>query len=337
MVSIVRRQHLVQTLTLKRRLIGMYCVIFAAFAGIQHKRSHNGSKVILLFLVTANFIACTAYLAVDLTSYQKNTLGWLLASDALYTTVDLISQVILVKFFTYDTYTVPTTDASVFKDISMLDVVAPTMGYGCPDLLNNCILRCQSAQLELKISHANLSLGISLVCLAITPSVYPSFPPAAYNLFNSLVLSFFSLSLAENALATGLIVYKILAVYRAIQGLASRDGQYPNEVGRDVLPILSFMIESGVITFMAQLVQILTYKFEISTAYPIIGGLVVQLYVNGFTLSQSPYYIYLIMQGISTAIVIVRVEMGLSYDLDNRTSTTLINFKASANDWDDTG
>ena len=28
------------------------------------------------------------------------------------------------------------------KDIPMLDLVAPTMGYGCPDLVNTCILRC---------------------------------------------------------------------------------------------------------------------------------------------------------------------------------------------------
>ena len=42
------------------------------------------------------------------------------------------------------------------------------------------------------------------------------------------------------------------------------------------------------------------------------------------------------MQGISTAIVIVRVEMGLSYDLDNnKSSTTLIHF-ASGIDSDDT-
>ena len=99
-----RRQHLVQTLTFKRHLIlGIYCVIFAAFVRIQYKRAHDGSKSVLLSLVTAaNFIACTAYLAVDITAYQTNTLGWLLASNALYTCVDFISQVILVNFLTYD-------------------------------------------------------------------------------------------------------------------------------------------------------------------------------------------------------------------------------------------
>ena len=97
------------------------------------------------------------------------------------------------------------------------------------------------------------------------------------------MLSFLSLSLAENALATGLIVYKILTVYRDIQGLA-RVG-YPNGLGRDIVPIISIMIESGVITFTAQLVQTLMYKFDINSGYPIIGGFVVQLYVRGFTLN----------------------------------------------------
>jgi hypothetical protein len=36
------------------------------------------------------------------------------------------------------------------------------------------------------------------------------------------------------------------------------------------------------------------------------------------------------MQGISTAIVIVRVEMGISFDADNKTSGTVMHFASSA-------
>ena len=43
-------------------------------------------------------------------------------------------------------------------------------------------------------------------------------------------------------------------------------------------------------------------------------------------------YIYLILQGISTAIVLVRVEMGLSCDVDSETLNTVIRFAASSND-----
>jgi hypothetical protein len=94
-----------------------------------------------------------------------------------------------------------------------------------------------------------------------------------------LILSLFSLSLTGNALVTGLIISKILTVYREIRGLESRVG-----LGQDIVPIVSILIESGVITFVVQLVQTLMYKFDI-TAYPIIGGFVVQLYVRGFTLN----------------------------------------------------
>jgi hypothetical protein len=142
MVSIVQRQHLIQILTFMRRLIGIYCVIFATFIRIRLK-TNKGSKA-LLYLITADFIACTAYLAVDVTASQTNASLWVLfASNALYTCVDFISQAILVNFLTYDS--VFTTDASDFpfnKDIPMLDHVVPTMGFGCPDPVDTCFLRC---------------------------------------------------------------------------------------------------------------------------------------------------------------------------------------------------
>jgi hypothetical protein len=116
---------------------------------------------------------------------------------------------------------------------------------------------------------------ISVTTLSKFPSVYAGPSRATYELYLSLVLSCFSLSLAENALVTGLIIFKILTVYRDIQG-------YANGLGRDIVPIISILIESGVITFMVQLGQTLMYKFNFS-AYPIIGGLVVQLYVRDFT------------------------------------------------------
>ena len=117
--------------------------------------------------------------------------------------------------------------------------------------------------------------------LAKFPSVHGDRRHAAYKLYLSLVLSCFSLSLTENALVTGLIIFKIIALYRDIQGLTSGAG-YSSGLRRDIVPIISILIESGVITFMAQLVQTLMYRFAF-TAYPIIGGLVVQIYVRFFT------------------------------------------------------
>lgn len=119
-----------------------------------------------------------------------------------------------------------------------------------------------------------------MISLAKFSSVYADPSRAAYEL-NPLVLSFFSLFLAEKALVTGLIIFKILTVYCEIRGLESHVS-YANGLGRDIVPITSILIESGVITAMAQLLQTLMYKFEV-TAYPIIGSLVVQLYVRNYT------------------------------------------------------
>ena len=100
-------------MTFKRRLIGIYSVIYAAFLRILFKRTYHKSKAALLYLITANFIGCTAYLAVDLIASQSIvSMRVISASNALYTCVDFISQVILVNFLTYDS--VSTTDASGF-------------------------------------------------------------------------------------------------------------------------------------------------------------------------------------------------------------------------------
>ena len=118
MVGIVRRQHLVQTLTYNRRLIGIYCVIFAAFVRTQLKtrRANNRSKT-LLYLVTANFIACTAYVVVDVIARQSsvsNDSTVSSVSNILYSCINLTSQVILVNFLTYDSVSTTSTDMSGF-------------------------------------------------------------------------------------------------------------------------------------------------------------------------------------------------------------------------------
>ena len=124
-----------------------------------------------------------------------------------------------------------------------------------------------------------------MINLTKFPSTYPDpsrlLPPV--KLYITMALSLFSLSLAENALVTGLVIFKIIVVYRDIQELESRVG-YANGLGRDVVRIISILIESGVVTFIAQLVHTLMYKFD-GIAYPIIGGPVVQIYVWNFTVN----------------------------------------------------
>ena len=87
-------------------------MIFAAFVRMRLKRTNNGSKA-LLYLITANFIACTAQLAVNVSVSQTDaSMGVIAASNTLYTCNDLILHLILVNFLTYNS--VSTNDASGF-------------------------------------------------------------------------------------------------------------------------------------------------------------------------------------------------------------------------------
>ena len=87
-------------------------MIFAAFVRMRLKRTNNGSKA-LLYLITASFIACTASLAVDVSAKQTDaSMGVIAATNTLYICNDLILQVILVNFLTYDS--VSTNDTSGF-------------------------------------------------------------------------------------------------------------------------------------------------------------------------------------------------------------------------------
>ena len=107
-------------------------------------------------------------------------------------------------------------------------------------------------------------------------TVFPTFTDALPVWYLPTVLSFFSLSLVVNALLTSLIISKILSVYRETR---------TQGMGRDLVPVISILIESGMITLAVQLVQTVMFKFD-DTAYAIIHGLVVMLYVRCFTVNR---------------------------------------------------
>jgi hypothetical protein len=103
----------------------------------------------------------------------------------------------------------------------------------------------------------------------------------------SLVTAFFFVSLVVNALVTALIVYRIITVYNEIRGLKS-DFQHAN--GRDnINPLISILIESGLITFVAQLAQSIMYKYA-TDAFTLVGGSVVILYVRASSYRMLIWY-----------------------------------------------
>jgi hypothetical protein len=134
--------------------------------------------------------------------------------------------------------------------------------------------------------------------------------------YYSAVTVFFLTSLGMNMLVTALIVYKIISVYNdtrefnksSVQASSHGNGR------RDLSPLISILIESGLMTFVGQLTQSIMYKTA-PEVFPLVGGCVVILYVRAsfrlliWCLISSTY-----LQGISSTVVLVRVELGITYD-----------------------
>jgi len=267
-------------------LYGLYCLIFGLYWRIQLKRAER-SKGVLLYALTTNFILCTAYFVIGIIQVQflitslvlqENSLdsavNWItIAANSLYTAIDFISQAILI--------------------------------YRCWIMWRQPLVMVLPCLFTLAfLATALTTLGFQIQSLADNVPV-----PGWYL---SAVTAFFFVSLGANALDTGLIVFKIINVYHDIRGLhpsptSSRPGSYGSGQ-RDLYPLISILVESGLITLAAQLMQSIMYKFA-APAFPLVGGVVVMLY------------------GISMTAVLVRVELGVSYDQNtSRTANSSTNF-----------
>ena len=100
--------------------------------------------------------------------------------------------------------------------------------------------------------------------------------------FSSAFTAFFFISLVVNAIVTALIVYKIITVYNEIRGINSLSNVQANAHGngrRNLYPLISILIESGLITFVGQLAQPIMYN-SVTEAFPLVNGCVVMLYVR---------------------------------------------------------
>ena len=91
----------------------------------------------------------------------------------------------------------------------------------------------------------------------------------------------FPLSLGVNALVTILIVYRIISVYNDIRRLKSNTSLSVHGNGqRDLYPLISILIESGLITFVTQLAQSIVYNYA-NAAFRLVGtSTVTMLFVS---------------------------------------------------------
>ena len=165
----------------------------------------------------------------------------------------------------------------------MLDHVARTIGYGCPMPFITWVFRCSANLLKLTDFRTNFWIIVTaLTPLGFSIRTMDSWIGSPPNWYFSTVSAFFFLSLGVNAIVTALIVYKIITVSNNIRRLriSTDQGSAPNGSGQlNLSPLVSILIESGLITFVAQLAQSIMYKF-VDFAFPLVGGFVVILYVR---------------------------------------------------------
>jgi len=257
-------------------LYGLYCLIFGLYWRIQLKRADRWRGV-LLYALTLNFILCTIYFILTIIQVQFRITMAVLNEDSLVSAVDWVT--IVVNFL-----------------------------YTAIDFISQLILlyRCWIMWRQPLVMIIPCLISLAFLVTALTTLSY-QIKDVANGLpfpdwYLSAVTAFFFLSLGVNALVTALIVYRIITVYNDIRGFNNNvQGSSYGSGQRNLYPLISILIESGLITFVAQLAQSIMYK-SAGEAFPLVGASVVMLY------------------GISTTVVLVRVDTGVSYD--NNTSKT---------------
>ena len=90
----------------------------------------------------------------------------------------------------------------------------------------------------------------------------------------------FSLSLAVNAILSGLLVFKIAKISLAL-------GDSRGEGMTDFKPLISMLVESGLMFFMAQLVWVICFTVE-SVGFYLITGPITMIYVRDYLQLPSP-------------------------------------------------
>ena len=208
--------------------------------------------------------------------------NWLtITNNALYTAIDFISQLILVSVLKYNSFSVNFLPFRMKLYRCWIMWCQPLVMV-IPCLLSLGFLGAQTNLLKLTDFRTNFCIIVTaLTTLGFNIKIVADNVPLP-NWYFSAVTAFFFLSLGVNAVVTALIVYRIITVFndirgfnnfRSVQGSAHRNGQL------NLSPLISILIESGLITFVGQLTQSIMYK-SATFAFPLVSGCVVMLYVR---------------------------------------------------------
>jgi len=241
---------------------GVYCVVFTLFLRIQK----TGAKNMVIYPISALFILCTAFFPLDFTQQfitiflggGEQTVPWNinLASSTIYSLVDFISQSVLI--------------------------------YRCWVMWNRKLLLIVLPSL---VALTSLATSLTLVVqLSLFRNDLQNVNPPTW--FFPMGVASFSLSLTVNTIVTGLLVLKLVLLHREIRRSLPDSSTHK---GYDLLPVISVLIESGMFTFIGQLVWVVLFRLQ-SPGFNAVGSPITMIY------------------GITPTIIIVRVSKKTSYD-----------------------
>ena len=127
-------------------------------------------------------------------------------------------------------------------------------------------------------------------------------------------------SMAVNALATGLIIFKILKVFLEFEVKTSVERTLGSTVtgGTKLRHVIFVIIESGMALFIIQLIRILFYALQMewsidASFYAVVINQMLNVIIRSVHFS---FFCFTdnIYQGIAPTIILVRVSMRLSFD-----------------------
>jgi hypothetical protein len=95
-----------------------------------------------------------------------------------------------------------------------------------------------------------------------------------------LAISTICISLASNAIVTGLLVLRIAIVHRRYRcAIAAMTQDSPRVYDVQVSPIISILIETGMMTFVSQLVLVIALGLRNASAL-VVGSPIIMIYVG---------------------------------------------------------
>ena len=93
----------------------------------------------------------------------------------------------------------------------------------------------------------------------------------------SLAISSICISLALNSIVTGLLVLRITLVHRQCRRAMAQASRRPYDL--QVSPVISILIETGMMTFVSQLVLVIVFGLQSASAI-VVGSPMVMVYVG---------------------------------------------------------